>query len=57
MNTHRHCLSRRGLRVESLDLAGKRHGIQEQAIDVAIAEAGDVAEFRRAMKDCINLED
>jgi hypothetical protein len=57
MHAHRDGLPGRGLRVESLDLAGERHGIQEQAIDVAIAEAGDVAEFRRAMKDCINLED
>lgn len=51
MHAHRNCLRRRGVLVDSLDVAGKRHGIHEQAVDLAAAEAGDVAQLRRATKD------
>ena len=51
MHAHRDCLPRWGLRIESLDLAGDRHGIHEQAVDGAIAETGDIAQFRWVMQD------
>jgi hypothetical protein len=43
VHAHGDCFLWRGRRIESLDLAGKRHRIQEQAVDGAIAEAGDGA--------------
>lgn len=46
-----HGFPRGRLRVESLDVAGERHGFHEQAVDTAIAEAGDVTQFRRAVED------
>ena len=45
------CFPWRRLRIASLDVAGERHRVQEQTVDVAIAEARHVAQLRRTVED------